>query len=153
MKYYSELLNKYFDTEQECLQADLQAEATLDNDKETPNDNTDEVLRLTKTQLLNKIDDLDSKLQDAIKNYNNAVEKAADILNESNAEVEKLLKEADRRVSLAKEDKYKAILDYTSKYGPYKKVTTTNLDKQLIDEPICTTVNSLLNRLFGTFEW
>ena len=71
--------------------------------------------------------------------YEKAKDKAAEILDKSNAEVEKILKDAKDVIKKAEEERYKAIRLFNEKFGAY--TTTYNGEKALKE------FNSVINRL------
>ena len=132
MKYYSELLNKNFDTEAECTEAEKAEETRLAEveKKET-------ALANEKKQLADAIDDAEAKLNLAYDKLEEARNKARELRDEYDKKVsalrEELIKAQDEvlrpakdELNVAQENKFKAIQDFNEKYGTYRKLYTGN---------------------------
>ena len=133
MKFYSETLDKVFDTEDELVKAEAEIQTT--NTK--------------KDEAHAKIIDATNVYEDACKEYDkvraeakkileDSENKAAKIIDEANDNVAKMLDEAYEKLSKAREAKLKAIDDYNeiSSKKCSKCVTKTFKDKdydELID--------------------
>lgn len=109
MKYYSEKLNKNFDTEKECIEAEKQLEEKEKKNKET------------RKEMALLVDDADKKVKEAYKEYEQAQQIAAEILEKSNKEVEDIINKAREKVKKAEQEKYEALLNFSNKYGVYTK--------------------------------
>lgn len=143
MKYYSELLNKPFDTEKECLQAEK--EFKRQQAKETA---TKSAISADKKFMASKIEEANIKLKEANENYKLARNKAAEILEKSNKEVEVILDEAKEVVRKAEQAKLEAVRAFNEKYGAY---TTTVTGEQATEE-----FNKAISKLatdFNPFRW
>ena len=132
MKYYSELLNKNFDTVEECESAEKEEQTRLAEveKKET-------ALANEKKQLAADIDTAEANLNAAYDKLEDARNKARELregyekkVAELRAELEKaqgeILRPARDEVNKAQEEKFKAIQSFNEKYGAYRKVYTGN---------------------------
>lgn len=120
MKYYSEILNKTFDTEKECFDAEkafAKEQKINSDDKKTQNSKSKKELALAIQQAEKEIDEAD-------KLYGIAQLKAAKILDESNRKAEEILEEAQKRVRDAEKRRLDAIQAFNMKFGAYTKTIT-----------------------------
>ena len=143
MKYYSELLNKPFDTEKECLQAEKEFKR-----QQAKEDATKSAISADKKFMAGKIEEANIKLKEANENYKLARNKAAEILEKSNKEVEVILDEAKEVVRKAEQTKLEAVRAFNEKYGAY---TTTVTGEQATEE-----FNKAISKLaadFNPFRW
>lgn len=118
MKYFSEKLNKTFDSEKECLKAEqeyekVQQQLVADQEKKA-----NEISK-RKKELSKVIEEAEDKLAEANKLYEIAQEKAAKILEESNKQVKEIMDVAEASVKNAEEAKFNAILNFNKEFGPY----------------------------------
>lgn len=127
MKYYSETLKKVFDSPEELEKAEKDAKAVEVKTAET------------KKALAKRVEEATNAVSDAYAEYEKAKDKAAEILDKSNAEVAKILQDAKDVIKKAEEEKYKAIRLFNEKFGAY--TTTYNGEKALKE------FDSIINRL------
>lgn len=131
MKYYSEILDKYFDTQHELRKAERNAKESTSTPVEKQECKTENKVCCEKKQLAKAVQQADEKLETAYKNFELAKEQAAKILEKANKQAEELLKPAKEKVNQAQKDKYQAVVDFNKKYGVY---TTTYTGSKAIDE-------------------
>ena len=112
--FYSEKLNKNFDTEQECIKA----EKAFDDAKATENEKK-ALLSKQKKELSDKVVDADRKVDEAYKAYEVAREKAAAIVEKARKEAEEILHDAARNVEKATEERMNHIQAFNKEFGPY----------------------------------
>lgn len=144
MKYYSEILNQLFDSTEELVTAEYNANTSVLNMKQ-------EDLEAQATQnssLSNKVDPSDLEkmkaaevaLHKACSDYNevkscceeiwtNAVEAANNTLNSAKKHMEELSQEASSNKEEAEKDYFNTLKDYCAKYGAYTSTYTLNGDK------------------------
>ena len=132
MKYFSELLNKPFDTEKECLDAEAKYQQSKD------------AVSKRKKELSKAIEDADNKITEANKAYDIAREKAKDILEKTNKEITELLDKAEKAVTDAEQEKLDAVKAFTKEFGTYKVNLT---GEKAVDE-----FNRSLNRFNNFFK-
>ena len=126
MRYFSDKLNKFFETEEECIKAEKETDNIVE-DKDTckckskSNSITTNDLsqKSVKKQLLSNIDSCGDAVDKAYSDYEIAKDKAAKILEESNKQVEDILNLAKDNIKKAQESWYKAIDEFNAKFGPY----------------------------------
>lgn len=142
MKYFSEVLNKSFDTEKECLEAEK---------KEQTNKQIIEAQKSKhKKELAVAIEDADKQLNEANRLYDVAKQKAVDILEKSNKEVKEILETAEKEVKKANEEKLNAILAFNKEFGAYS-VTYTGEKAATEYNNIVKSFQSDLRRFFNNF--
>ena len=122
-KYYSDILNKYFDSEAECIDAEKEFEESKKIEKKKIDE-----YKAIKRKLLDEIDSADLEVKKALDDYDKAKAYAAEILEKSNEEAEAILNSAKSKVDAANKNKYDKLIEYTSKYGTYKKTYTNTED-------------------------
>ncbi len=115
MKYYSEKLNKFYDSVDECTKAEKEEDLKQSN------------ISKQKKELSKAIEDADNKLKEANKLYHIAQDKAKEILEKSNKEIHNILDVAEENVKKAEEEKLNAIIKFNKEFGSYK-VALTNED-------------------------
>ena len=106
MKFYSEKLNKLFDTPEALTIAEEEA--------------TNKQTELTKKELSQAIEKADAALDEAYKNYDEVRNAAAKILDESNKQVEQMLKDAKKQITVAEQERSNAIVQFNKQFGTYK---------------------------------
>lgn len=143
MKYWSELLQKPFDTEKECLQAEKEFKR-----KKAQEDVTKSAISADKKLMASKIEEADKKLKDANENYKLAKNQAAEILEKSNKEVQEILDVAKESVRQAEKDRLEAVRAFNEKYGAY----TTTLTGEQATEEFNKAISKLTND-FNPFRW
>lgn len=132
MKYFSTLLNKPFDTEKECLDAEAKYQQSKD------------AVSKRKKELSKAIEDADNKITEANKAYDVAREKAKDILEKTNKEITELLDKAEKAVTDAEQEKLDAVRAFTKEFGTYKV--------NLTGEKAVDAFNRSLNRFNNFFK-
>lgn len=114
MKFYSEVLNKTFDTVKELEVAEKEEAKRKEAEKAELTKATNE-----KKELAKKVEEADKVLQDAYNKYELAKEECEKILKEAELEIDELIEPAKQAIRDAQKARYKAILDYNEKYGRY----------------------------------
>ena len=151
MKYYSEKLNKTFNTEKECLNAEKQYEKEknyIKNNKPLNEGQTAELVAKDKVnrsliskekkEFADKIVQAEKALDEANKEYSLAQDKATEVVQKANKEVKQILDEAKNKVKEAERVRRDALLEFNTKFGPY---TTHYTGQKAIDE-----FNKAINR-------
>ncbi len=133
MKFYSEELQKLFDTEKELKDAE---KAFKDRQlvKET-----------TKKELSQKIEDADKAVDDAYKNYEKAREYAAKLMDESNKEIIKIMEDAKAAIAKAEKARTDAIIAFNQQFGTYRANYSGERAKRESER-----VNRLIEDLFNS---
>ena len=111
MKFYSEILNKKFDTQKECEEAE----------KSYAKQKQSEAIKHT-TEYKDRLGKAYDAYKQALKDSETAKETAKKILDESNAQIEKILNEAEKRCSEAYTDLYNVLSDSVQSHPIYKYI-------------------------------
>ena len=130
MKYFSEELNKNFDTEEECIKAEkaYQLEQKKNEEKlqkalQEKKDRDNEIA-LSKKEMASKIEEATAKVDEANSIYEAAKEKATSILNKAKEEASNILEVAKNKVREAEKSRYEAVSAFNKKFGPYNVTLT-----------------------------
>ena len=159
MKYYSELLDKYFDTENLCRNAEKDYEDAkkkeeanlISKDKKI----LSEAIDAASTELDKAYEEYDAASDAACKIFEDSDEKIealknqiVEIMNSTNKKVEDLMTTADNKVKAANKKKCDAITAFSDKYGTYSKTYTGEEAKKEFDRQN-RMLNSLISDIFG----
>lgn len=120
MKYFSEKLNKVFDTEQELVAKESEYEASVREQKRL-REEKEKAISKDKKELSQKIEDADKALEAAYEQYKVAKEECKNIVEEQRAEISEITDKAEKLVSDAYKAKVNALSEFTKKYGAYTK--------------------------------
>ena len=128
MKYYSELLDEMFDSEEELNKAESEKvkpegewEPSEEEINEKPEKKDDLKKEMTsKKELADAVEKSDEALKEAYALYDVAKERVQKLSSDYLREVDSIMKEAKSRVEEAEINKYNAIKDFNDKYGVYK---------------------------------
>ena len=132
MKYYSEILNKLYESEKELKDAEKAY-----NDKNLQKENT-------KKELSNKIEAAEVALDAAHKNYEVVREEAAKLMDESNKQIVKMMNEAKDRITAAEKARTDAIVAFNQQFGTYRANYTGDRAKRESER-----INKIVNDLFS----
>lgn len=130
MRVYSDLLNKPFDTEEECIKAEKAFKAEQKRQQEeidrivAERKAKEEALNVSKKELSKAIEDATKKADEANSLYEAVKEKAQSILNEAKKQANDLLESARAKVREAEKEKYEAIAAFNKKFGTYTTTLT-----------------------------
>lgn len=151
--FYSENLNKYFDTESECQEAEKQyAEAmeakskALAAAKEKEEAKKNEISKQKKV-LADAIDEADKAVTTAYSNLEVVYAAANDMLKEAKQKANKLVDEAKTQLKDAQQKKFEAVSKFNEKFGTYTTIYTG--DRALEELRRATSwVNDIFNNFF-----
>ena len=129
MKYYSELLNKLFETEDALNQAENKHKAK------------EESVAEQKRTLACAIEKAEENLKAAYDAYNAVRKDAIKIVDDAQKIADSLMDEAKLNVLKAQEERTDALLEFNERFGPYKTTYTG-------DDAVA--VNNLINDLFAS---
>ena len=137
--FYSEKLNKNFDTEKECLEAEQKydAEKAAEAEKKA-------VVSKKKKELSDKVVEADKKVDEAYKAYDVAREKASAIIEKAQKEAEEMLRNAAKEVESATENRMNQIQIFNKEFGPYM---TTYVGDKAVEE-----YNNVIRRMRDVFR-
>lgn len=150
MKYYSEKLDKMFDS----IEALKEAEAVKAK-KKKPEVTTEKPIEEqvpSKKQLAAEVETADEALKEAYANYESAKTKIEEISKKYLAEVNDILEPAQKAVKDAEKNRYEAIRRFNDSYGAYQ-VTYTGA--RAADEMMkaISNINSRASKLFRDMFW
>ncbi len=148
MKFYSDVLNKFFDTASECSEAEetykLQKQEIEKQKKEQQ-----ALISKDKKELSDNIRLAEDNLAKAYEEYELAKDEAKKILEESNQKVLDLLNPAKEEIKKCQKARYDAISKFNQKYGAYTVQYTG--DKAF--QELKRTSNWLFDDFFKHFFW
>jgi hypothetical protein len=117
MRYYSETLNKFYDTEEQCLAEEEKARVDAEKKK------------VTKAKLAKVVEDADKALDAAYENLEKAKASVAELQKEYDAKVDNIMNPAVELVKKCSKDRADAIKEFNDNFGVY--TTTYSGDKAL----------------------
>lgn len=118
MKFYSEILNKLFDSEEEVKTAE-DSYRKEQEEKEAKKKAEALAVSKEKKELALAIDEAESNLNKAYDEYEEAKAEVKKILDESNKQMLEIITPAKKKIEEAQKAKFKAIADFNSKFGVY----------------------------------
>lgn len=134
MKFYSDELKRFFDTEAACLSA----EETAKKEAEEKN--------VTKAKLAKNIEDADKAIDEAYAELDRAKEAVQELQKEYDAKVDAILNPARENLQKCLTNRRDAIRAFNDKFGVY---TTTYRGNDAVNEWIKT--NNLIDKIFNRF--
>lgn len=140
--FYSEKLNKNFDTEKECLAAEKEYDNNLLAEQEKKS-----LTSKRKKELSDNIVEAEKRVDSMYKLYEEAREKARDIISKANQEAEDILRAAANDLEKATEDRMLQIQEFNKEFGPY--MTRCTGDKALDEyKKVIRRMRDLFNYMF-----
>ena len=118
MKIYSEILNKMFDTEDECVKAEEEYQIEQER-KEAEKKAAVQAVSKEKKELASAVELAEEALNKAYDEYEIAKEEARKIMEESNKQMLEILNPARDKIKQAQKEKYNAISNFNKKFGLY----------------------------------
>ena len=118
MKYFSEELNKNFDTEEECKQAEAEYKEKKEKE-ETALAERKSAISKKKKELSDSIKVADDDVREAYKKLEQAKKEASDILKEARKSANDIIKEASNNVDIALSNRRDLIASFNKEFGPY----------------------------------
>lgn len=142
MKYFSEKLNKTYDTVEALESAEKEYDEKQKSIAEANNKISNE-----KRKLAAAVESAEQHLADAYAYYDDTITQCKKIQEEANKQIAEKLDPAKKRVKEAEKRKYDALVEFNNKYGAY---TTTVTGKRAYDEfqRTCSWMNELFDSLF-----
>lgn len=136
MKYFSETLNKLFDTEDALNKAENELKAK------------NESIAEQKKKYATAIEEAEKNAKASYEAYESVKKDANKILSDARQIANSLLKEAKDNVLKAEDEWAHAVIEFNDKFGPYK-TTYTGEDAKLAAKK----ANSLLDEIFSSMFW
>lgn len=136
MRFYSDELKQFFDTEEQCLAEEEKARIKAEEKK------------VTKAKLAKAVEDADKALDEAYEALNVAKDQVEELQKEFDSKVDAIMTPAYIKVKECIEARAQAIKEFNDKFGVY---TTTYNGNQALNEVV--KVNKILSNLFDRFYW
>lgn len=114
MKYYSEVLNKVFDSEDEVISAEAEYADELKKQEENK-----KLVSKEKKALAQEIEDADVALDKAYKVYEDAKQQVVEVKREADKKCQDIMKEAKKQLKDAQDVKFAKVQKFNDAYGPY----------------------------------
>lgn len=155
MKFYSEKLDKVFDTEEELRTAEESTDCLAKEDcckscSECSCEN--EVKKPSKKQLASDVDDAEAKLSAAYADYEVAKKQVEELSKTYLESVNAILEPAKEAVKSAEEARYEAIKKFNESFGAYQTVLTGDrAAKELVRT--MNEINSFQRKFFNHAFW
>ena len=125
MKYFSETLNKTFNSEQECLDAEKKYEEERKKNDLVLAEKKAAVSK-RKKELSDAIAEADKKVDNAYKGLEAAKKEAAAIIKETREKANNLINEAAKKVESETSERANQIGKFNEEFGPYMVTYTGN---------------------------
>lgn len=136
MKFYSEELKKFFDTEEQCLAEEEKARVEAEEKK------------VTKAKLAKAVEDAEKDLDEAYAGLEEAKAKVAELQKEYDEKVDAIMNPARDRIKECAKLRAEAIKEFNEHFGVY---TTTYSGNKALNELAKTA--SILDKLWNRFYW
>ena len=136
MKFYSEKLNKLFDSEKELKSA------------EKVFDEKNLITENTKKELSKRIEAAEDAVDAAHKNYEAVKQEAAKLMEESNKQIANMLNDAKEKITSAEKDRTDAIVAFNQQFGTYRANYTGERAKRESER-----INQMVNDMFKVIRW
>lgn len=153
MKYFSELTNKNYDTEDECKKAEAEFE---DNKKkeETALAERKATISKRKKELSDSIKEADSNVDTAYKELEEAKKKAQEVIQEARKRANEIIRVASEKVDKEVSNRRDLITSFNKEFGPYM-VTYTGDKAEEEYERIVRRMNDFASSVFSfsPFHW
>lgn len=136
MRYYSDQLKQFFETEEACLAAEETARQEAENKK------------ITKAKLAKNIEDADKNIETAYQGIEAAKKAVLELQKEYDQKVDALMDPALKTLQEAMKQRTDAIKAFNDKFGVY---TTTYTGNQALNE--FAKIDSMMNKLWKRFYY
>ena len=134
MKFYSEELKQFFDTEEQCLAEEEEARQKVEEKK------------VTKAKLAKAVEDADKALDDAYEGLEEAKKKVTELQKEYDAKVDEIMNPARDLIKECTKNRAEAIRAFNEKFGVY---TTTYTGNKALNEML--KMEKLMDNMFRKF--
>ena len=153
MKYYSEKLNKVFNTAKELKAAEAAAVDTPVEDTKAPVEEHQTESKIpTKKQLATEVEVAEEALKKAYSDYELAKKQVEELSKKYLEETNKILEPAKKVVKDAEQAKYDAINRFNTLFGPYQVIYTGS---RAADEMLkaINDINARSRSIFDSLFW
>ena len=158
MKYYSEKLDKVFDTSEALEEAESavytsnKVDDNFKNEKLADTEKKDLDKIPSKKQLAADVDDADAKVKDAYAEYEVAKKQIEELSKTYLESVDAILTPAKEAVKKAEEERYAAIRKFNTYYGAYQTVLTGDRAAKEMIRAI-NEINSIQRKIWNNTFW
>ena len=114
MRFYSDELKKFFDTEEQCLAEEERARVAAEEKK------------ITKAKLAKLIEDADKELEAAYKELETAETKVKELQKEYDLKVDELMDPVLAKIKECNKNRASAIKEFNDRFGAYTTTYTGN---------------------------
>lgn len=132
MKYYSESLKKFYDSESDLLKAEEEEKKQQ------------AIAETSRKEMAKNIEEANTRIDKAYEEYEVAKKKVDDLIAETRQKVKSILDPAKKEISDAENARMEAIKEFNKKYGVY---TETLSGDKAVEQ-----YNRVLNQFNSTFE-
>ena len=136
MRFYSDELKKFFDTEEQCLAEEEKARVEAEEKK------------VTKAKLAKSVEDTEKALDKAYENLKKAEAKVEELQKEYDAKVDDIMNPAHTEVKECAKARAEAIKNFNDNFGVY---TTTYTGNKALNE--FEKFDKLMNQFWKKFYW
>lgn len=133
MKYFSDITNKTYDSEKECLNAERDFLDKQKAEEEAKKARASEISN-QKREAAARIEVATGDLAKACEDYENAEKHVKEIFKKAYDEAKPILMDAKLAVRKAQENKFNAVKAFNDKFGPYKTVYTGEKASRFFDK-------------------
>lgn len=134
MKFYSEELKEFFDTEEQCLAEEEEARQKAEEKK------------VTKAKLAKAVEDADKALDNAYEGLEEAKKKVTELQKEYGAKVDEIMNPTRDLIRECTKNRAEAIRAFNEKFGVY---TTTYTGNKALNEML--KMEKLMDNMFRKF--
>ena len=158
MKYYSEKLDKVFDTPEALEEAESavctcnKVDDNFKNEKLADTEKKDLDKIPSKKQLAADVDDADARVKDAYAEYEVAKKQIEELSKTYLESVDAILTPAKEAVKKAEEERYEAIRKFNNYYGAYQTVLTGDRAAKEMIRAI-NEINSIQRKIWNNTFW
>lgn len=132
MKYYSEDLKKFYDSESDLLKAEEEASKQK------------AIAKISRKEMAKNIDEANTRIDKAYQSYDAAKKQVGELIAETRQKAKSILDPAKKEISDAENARMEAIKEFNKKYGVYTE--TLSGDKAVAQ------YNRVLNTFSNAFE-
>lgn len=136
MRFYSDDLKKFFDTEEQCLAEEEKARIEAEEKK------------VTKAKLAKAVEDAEKDLDEAYENLKWAKEKVAELQKEYDEKVDAIMNPVQNEIKECTKARADAIKEFNDNFGVY---TTTYTGNKALNE--LAKAEEMLNKFWKRFYW
>ena len=136
MRFYSDELKKFFDTEAQCLAEEEKARVEAEEKK------------VTKAKLAKAVEDADKDLDEAYAGLEEAKKQVAELQKEYDEKVDAIMTPARDLIKECTKARAEAIKEFNDNFGVY---TTTYTGNKALNEFV--KAEEMLNKLFKRIYW